>query len=84
LLRFRSYTTHASAAVFIWMTLVTCFTAQPTNVEINTKIMMGLWFRRPLHALSKLVDFSSGEKEDNIQNLTRNTAEGHEWPVPII
>jgi hypothetical protein len=25
-----------------WMTLVTCFTAQPTRVEINTKTMRGL------------------------------------------
>jgi hypothetical protein len=37
------------------MTLVTCFTAQPTNVEINTKIMMGLWFRRPLHAYENVI-----------------------------
>jgi hypothetical protein len=35
---------------------MTCFTAQPTSVEINTKIMMGLWFRRPLHAYENVID----------------------------
>uniref|UniRef100_A0A0A9FTR4 Phosphatidylinositol synthase 2 n=1 Tax=Arundo donax TaxID=35708 RepID=A0A0A9FTR4_ARUDO len=66
LLRLRSNTTHASAAVFIWIILVTCFTAQPTRVEINTKTVRGFCFRTPLHTLSKLVDFSSAKRKRRI------------------
>jgi hypothetical protein len=47
------------------MTLVTCFTSQLTIVEINTKIMMGIWFRRPLHAYENIIDNTemSGAKQ---------------------
>jgi hypothetical protein len=38
------------------MTLVTCFTAQPTRVEINAKTMRGLWFRIPLDTCWNLME----------------------------
>jgi hypothetical protein len=58
---------------------MTYFTAQPTNVEINTKIMMGLWFRRPLHAYENVIDNieTSGAKQLTCQlemTIYRNDA----------
>lgn len=38
-----------NSSVNTWMMLVTCFTAQPTRVEINTKRVRGPCFRTPLH-----------------------------------
>jgi TPP-dependent 2-oxoacid decarboxylase len=43
--------------------LITCFNAQPTRVEIKTKKVRGLPFRKHLHTLSKLVDFSSAKRK---------------------
>lgn len=60
---FKSNTTQASAAVFIWMTLITCFSAHPIRVEMKMKTMRGLSFSIPLHTLSKLVDFSSAKRK---------------------